>query len=151
VAFQIDTRGLLRTPDRSSELLLMSRGDQAQLVGDGWSAVESDEASPYRWMIGTEARFLLPLTQPDARRIRLQALREHDSAPTIIGLRLNGTELQEQDLQNGWYAYEWQVPEGVLKPQTNEIVVTIDRLSPPTSGRTERGIAVTDVRVLRGS
>jgi hypothetical protein len=102
-------------------------------------------------MIGTEARFLLPLTQPDARRIRLQALREHDSAPTIIGLRLNGTELQEQDLQNGWYAYEWQVPEGVLKPQTNEIVVTIDRLSPPTSGRTERGIAVTDVRVLRGS
>ena len=90
----------------------MTRDEQSQLIGDGWSAVDWDEVSAYRWMTRTEARLLLPLAKPGAQRIRIQALLEEGGAPKSVGLRLNGVELPQQSLRSGWNTYEWTFPAG---------------------------------------
>ena len=41
----VDYRGLLRTPDRVSEVLLMARDEQSQLIGTGWSRVAATPAA----------------------------------------------------------------------------------------------------------
>ncbi len=109
--FRVDTMGLLRTPDRTSEVLLMARDDQAQLIGDGWSAVEWDAVSAYRWMTRTEARLLLPIAKPDAQRIRMQALLEEGGAPRNgVASASTGSSCRSQPLRIGWNAYEWTAP-----------------------------------------
>ena len=107
----VDYRGLLRAPDRASEILLMSRDEQSQLVGAGWSRVAADAGGGFRWMTAPEARVLLPVARAGARRIRIQAFREANG-PASIRLALNGTALPWQPLQRGWQAYEWALPEG---------------------------------------
>jgi len=148
--FRVDTMGLLRTPDRSSEVLLMTRDDQSQLIGDGWSAVDWDQVSAYRWMTRTEARLLLPIAKPDAGRIRIQALLEEGGAPRAAGLRINGVELPQQSLRSGWNTYEWTLPPGGTETPVNDVVITIDQLSPSTGETPARGIAVTEIRVIQG-
>ncbi len=147
--FSVDTQGLLRTPDRVSEVLLMARDDQAQLTGHGWSAVDWDDYSAYRWMTSTEAQFLLPIARGPARRIRVQALLGEHAVPTMIGLRLNRMECQPQPLQTGWHAYEWIVPPGALSSGTNEVAVIVDRLVAPTGARVaSKEIGITEIRVI---
>ena len=109
-AFRIDTLGLLRKPDRATELLMMGRDEQSQLIGDGWSPVDFDEAGPFRWMTATEARLVLPVTRHESRRIRLQVFRDGQSPASTLRLRLNTTDLSWQPLHTGWNAYEWSVP-----------------------------------------
>jgi hypothetical protein len=146
--FRIDTYGLLRTPDRTSEALLMTRDDQSQLIGDGWSTVDWDAVSAYRWMTRTEARLVLPIAKPNARRIRIQALLEQGGEPAVVGLRVDGIDLPSQPLRAGWNAYEWSLPAGMADPHTRDVVVTIDRLSPAKGESPERGIAVTEILVI---
>jgi hypothetical protein len=149
--FCIDTQGLLRTPDRSTELLLFARDDQAQLTGPGWSPVDWDAVSPYRWMTAPEARLVLPVARDDARKIRLQALLEEGGRSSTIGLRLNGTELAAQSLRSGWHTYEWSLPAGLIRRATNDLVVIVDELSPPQEGGAgARGVALTDLRIIHG-
>jgi hypothetical protein len=149
-AIEVDTEGLLRAPDASSEVLLMTRDDQAQLTGDGWSAVEADETSAYRWMTETEGRLVLPIANADPARIRVQAWREALSAATTMRLRLNGAELPAQPLQEGWHAYEWTLPDGAMTRGANEAEVIVDRLSARDGDdRPPREVAVTEVRVIR--
>ena len=57
----VNTLGLLRSPDRRSQVLQMGRDAQAQLTGDGWSRVDWDAGGPLRWMIAAEARLMLPV------------------------------------------------------------------------------------------
>jgi hypothetical protein len=147
--FRVDTIGLLRTPDRASEVLLMTRDDQSQLTGYGWSPVESDAVSAYRWMTATDARLLLPTVRRDARRIRIQALLEEGGAPSTVGLRVNHVEVPSQRLRPGWNSYEWTVPGALAEPLANDVVITIDRLSPAKNESPARGIAVTEVQVIR--
>jgi hypothetical protein len=149
-AFRVDTTGLLRTPDRSSEVLLMTRDEQSQLIGDGWSAVDWDHVSAYRWMTRTEARLLLPVAKPGAQRIRIQAFLEEGGAPKSVGLGINGVELPQQSLRSGWNTYEWTLPSGGTETFVNDVVVTIDRLSPSKGETPARGIAVTEIRVIQG-
>ena len=148
--FRIDTMGLLRTPDRTSEVLLMTRDEQSQLIGDGWSAVDWDQVSAYRWMTRTEGRLLLPVAKPDAQRIRIQALLEEGGAPKSVGLHINGVELPQQSLRVGWNTYEWTLPVGRAETPVDDVVITIDQLSPPKGQTPARGIAVTEVRVIQG-
>ena len=147
--FSVDTEGLLRTPDRISEVLLMSRDDQAQLTGAGWSSVDWDDFSAYRWMTSTEAQFLLPIAGGPASRIRLQALLGEHAVPTMISVRLNRVECPPQPLHTGWHAYEWIVPAGALSSGTNEVAVIVDRLvAPQSAGVASKEIAITEVRVI---
>ncbi len=148
-AFSVNTDGLLRRPDRVSEVLLMGRDEQAQLTGDGWSDVDWDAVGPYRWMTATEARLVLPVVGAHASRMRIQAFCREASAAMAVRLRVNGTELPAQALTTGWKAYEWAVPGGVLVAGTNEASVLVDGL-PAAPGQLPRGIAVTEVRVIQG-
>ena len=150
-AYSIDTQGLLRTPDRASEVLLFARDEQSQLPGHGWSPVDWDTVSPYRWMTAREAKLVLPIVMNDAGRIRIQALLEETGAATAVSLRLNGTDLSPLALFEGWHTYEWDVPAGALRQGTNEVTLIIDRLSQSQrSDAPPRGIAVTELRVISG-
>ncbi len=142
--FSIDTAGLLRTPDRRSEVLLMARDEQSQLTGDGWSAVDFDVVGPYRWMTASESALVLPVAATGHTHVRLQALQRPDRAgSTRLALRLNETMLPAQLIQPGWHAYEWSVPEGALHEGTNEMAIIVDRVPQ------ERTVAVFDVRLER--
>jgi hypothetical protein len=144
----VDTGGLLRSPDAASEVLLMTRDDQAQLTGDGWSPVEADDIGAWRWMTASEARLVLPIARPEATRIRVHARREAADGPTTIRLRLNGSELPWQPLRDGWQVYEWEASPDTLRLGTNEAAVIVDRLSSAASDGALRGVAVSEVRIL---
>jgi hypothetical protein len=127
----------------------MVRDDQAQLTGSGWSAVDADPVSAYRWMTDREARLLLPIASADVSRIRIQALRDHASEPTTVSLRLNGTLLPPLRLVTGWHTYEWTVADGILRQGANESAVIVDRLPAASNvGDAPRGIAVTELRIV---
>jgi hypothetical protein len=150
--FSVETKGLLRSPDDSSEVLLLARDEQAQLTGHGWSAVDWDSVSPYRWMTTPEARLVLPIAKGSPRRIRIQALLDAAGVPSTVRLRLNGTMLPEKSLSAGWFPYEWTLPAGALAPGTNEVTVIVDKLPVPAKGDdAPRDLAVTEVRVIHGS
>jgi hypothetical protein len=149
--FSVDTGGLLRTPDRASEVLLMGRDDQSQLTGDGWSAVDSDAAGPFRWMTSREARVMLPVATHTARRIRIQVLRVTEGRPMTVRLRVNGADLPSQPLQTGWHVYEWDLPPGVVSVGINEAALLVDQLSvEPRVATTSAEIAVAEVRLIHG-
>ena len=109
-AVRVNTRGLLRSPDRRSEVLQMGRDAQAQLTGDGWSRVDWDAAGPFRWMTAAEARLVLPVARAPVTHVRVQALRDDRSPATTVALRVNGASLPAQALQPGWHIYEWDRP-----------------------------------------
>lgn len=149
--FSVDTTGLLRTPDRSSEILLMARDEQRQLTGAGWSPVDWDEVSPFRWMTAREAHLVLPIAKDDARAIRIQALRESPDAPSEVRLLLDGRDLGSRPVTDGWQSYEWEIPGDLLGPGTHTATLVVDAL--PAAGPEDlpvRGLAVTELRVLHG-
>jgi hypothetical protein len=149
---RVETRGLLRSPDRHSEVLQMGRDAQAQLTGDGWSRVDWDAGGPFRWMTAPEARLMLPVTHAPVARVRVQALRDVRSPATTVALRVNDAALPAQQLQPGWHVYEWDLPAGAIDSGTNEALVVIDRLSDQLVGRVGgRGVAVSDVQLIRGN
>ena len=143
-AFSVETTGLLRSPDRSSEVLLMARDEQAQLTGAGWSAVEADAVTPFRWLTAPEARLVLPLAMDSARAIRIQARYDQQPADAALSVRLNDVALPPQVLRSGWSTYEWMVAPGTLRPGTNEAMLLLDGVG------AGRGVAIADVRVIRG-
>jgi hypothetical protein len=144
----IDTGGLLRTPDASSEVLLMSRDEQAQLTGYGWSPVDWDSIGPYRWLTAPEARLVLPVAVSHPRRIRVHAAFDGARAPATLRLRLNATELPAQPLRAGWHAYEWPLPPGALSPGINEAAVIVEGLPTLTGASAARAVAVNQLRVI---
>ena len=151
-AVRVNTRGLLRSPDRGSEVLQMGRDAQAQLTGDGWSRVDWDAAGPFRWMTTSDARVMLPVVGAPVTLVRVQALRDDRSPATTVALRVNGALLPAQTLQPGWHVYEWDLPAGAVSPGTNEACVLIDRLSEAPVGRAGgRGVAVSDVQLIRAT
>jgi Protein O-mannosyl-transferase TMEM260-like len=146
--FPINTDGLLRSPDRGSRLLTLARDDQAQLVGAGWSEVESDAAGAFRWMTATTSRLVLPsvgLAAP--RRIRLEALQADASGARTIALRINGVDQGAQTLRAGWQGYEWVLPPQSLSAGSNEVTMVVDRLATPDPKRA-REVAVASLRVI---
>ena len=143
-AFSVDTVGLLRTPDRSSHALLMARDDQAQLIGAGWSPVDADAVTPFRWMTAPEGRFVLPLAGNNLATIRIQALYQQQTGDAGVSLHLNDATLPRQPLRSGWNTYEWAVAPGLLRHGTNQASIAVDRVLP------DRALAVADVRVIHG-
>lgn len=147
---RVDTTGLLRTPDRSSEVLLLSR-DERQLTGPGWSDVDWDAVSPFRWMTDVRARLLLPTSAPHVQSIRIQALRESGPAPSEIRLLLNNHDLGARVVGDGWQSYEWVVPGGTVRPGTNIATLVVDALSATSLAAQPRALAVSDVTMRQAS
>jgi hypothetical protein len=147
---RVDTAGLMRVTDRSTEVLYMSRDDQAQLVGPGWSEVDADEVGPLRWMVGEEASLLLPLSSRAPRRIQLQA--RGASAIDLPGMRLqlNGRDLGARLVEPRWRTFEWEVPDGVARVGTNTLALTVDENTAAGAvASTRQRVAVSEVRLLR--
>jgi hypothetical protein len=148
--FSVDTSGLLRARDRSSEVLLMARDEQSQLPGAGWSIVDWDATSPFRWMTEVRANVLLPTTKDGAAGVRVQAYGADGEAPGSLRLVLNDIDLGAQRVAAGWRLYEWSVPAGIAAPGTNRAAFVVDRL-PREEGGAVRGLAVSEIRVISGA
>src|SRR5262249_37202793 len=101
--FEVEARGLLRQPDARSELLLMGRDAQAQLVGDGGAEGDGDDRGPLGWRTATQARLVLPVSSDSVGRLHLKALRDERSQASTMGLRVSGTDLPPQPLLPGWH------------------------------------------------
>ncbi len=111
----VDTAGLLHGPDRRSAVIRMTRDDQERLVGAGWSAVETDDAGPYRWTTDREARLVLPPSGPAWRTLTVDAFRPEGSGAASLGIRVNGEVLPPQPVQGGWQRYTWTLPPPVTE------------------------------------
>ena len=104
-------------------------------------------ASAYRWMTAREARVLLPVAHAEARRVRVQALREA-SGPTSIRLVLNGTVLPWQELRRGWHSYEWELPADLVTTGPTEAAVVVDALPPQKGNEPLKAVAIADIRLI---
>lgn len=148
----VDTTGLLRTPDDASEVLLMARDEQQQLVGAGWSPVDWDAVSPFRWTIERRAHLLLPVARAGAERLSLQAFRRASAGSSRLRVLLNGLDLGEREVREGWHRYEWSIPDGGVHDGTNSMVLVVDEPSDEEAGREAvRGLAVSEVRLVTGA
>ena len=143
------TTGLLRGPDARSLVVRMTRDDQSRLIGAGWSAVESDDTGPYRWMTAAEARLVLPAAGLTPRRLRLEGFLANHDGPSEIVIVVNQQRLPAQMTQVGWQAYEWELPAalaGALAGAPAELRIAVDRLDQSASGAT-RGLAIASLRL----
>jgi hypothetical protein len=139
----VDTTGLLRGPDRRSAVIRMTRDDQERLIGRGWSAVETDDAGPYRWTTEREARLVLPPSPPLWRTLTIDAFRPEGSGAATLGIRVNGESLPPQPVQAGWQRYAWPLPPGVTEALARapaELSLLVDGPASP------RGLAVSAIR-----
>jgi hypothetical protein len=145
---RLDTQGLLDRLDRGTERLVMSRGEQASLVADGWSGVEFDSVTPFRWIEGVPARLMLPVTLAAPFSIALQAFSGDDAQTSrrTVQLVLNGVALPAQAVLPNWHEYSWTPPVGALHRGPNAVSVVVADPEHPT--RRGAGIvAVTSVTV----
>jgi hypothetical protein len=117
--------GLLRGADGRSSVVTMSRGEPARAIGAGWSAVESDDAGPYRWITEPRARVLVPPTAGPWRAVRVEAFRPGGRGPATIALAVGAHELPAQPLRPGWADYEWQLPAAAAGLGTAPVDVTV--------------------------
>ena len=139
----VDTAGLLRGPDRRSAVIRMTRDDQVRLIGHGWSAVETDDAGPYRWTTDREARLVLPPSWPAWRTLTVDAFRPEGDGASALGIRVNGEVLPPQPVQGGWQRYTWTLPPAVteaLGRTSAELSLIVDGPASP------RGLAVSAIR-----
>ncbi len=143
----VDYRGLLRTPDRASEMLLMSRDEQSQLVGAGWSRSPPMRGGGFRWMTaprracccrsraqargGSASR---PCARPTARRRsgwRSTARRCHGSRCSAAGRRTSGI-----------------CPKGWCRQGPLEAAVIVDALPASADDEAPRAVAIADIRLI---
>jgi hypothetical protein len=145
--FSVDTSGLLRMRDRSTQVLMMARDDQAQLIGAGWSAVDWDEVSPFRWITEAEAHLVLPVRSPGVSAVHVQVYGAPGGAPGALRLIVDGVDLGERAVGEGWQRHEWPIPGGI-GPGTRRVAVAVDRLPAPVAGAVG-GLAVSEIRLIR--
>jgi hypothetical protein len=141
---RVATTGLLRGPDRRSAVIRMTRDDQALLIGSGWSAVESDDAGPYRWTTTRDARLVLPASSPRWATLAVDAFRPGGSAPPTLAVRVGGVTLASQPVQPGWQTYTWSLPPAAadaLGRTPTELTLIVEGAAEP------RGLAVAALRL----
>ena len=145
--YRVNTDELLRAVDSVTEVLGMSRDEQSALIGAGWSAVDFDGVTTYRWMTSGAAQVLLPVHAAQPSRITVQAFNEGSAAAAnrTMALRLNGVDLPAQALQSGWASYEWNPPAGLLRAGVNELAFHVSPAS--AAEQPARRVAVTSVAV----
>ena len=137
------TDGLLRGPDRRSAVIRMTRDDQALLLGGGWSAVEVDDAGPYRWTTAREARLVLPPSSRSWATLAIDVFRPGDAAARTVGVRIADVTLAGQPVQPGWQTCTWTLPPEVAEALGRtpvELTLIVDGADGP------RGLAIAGLR-----
>ncbi len=145
---RVATTGLLRGPGRRSAVVRMTRDDQSLVLGPGWSAVEADDAGPFRWTTRREARLVLPASAPTWHTLAIEAFRPAGDGPSSLGIRINGEVLPAQPVQPGWHRYAWTIPPaltGTLGRTSVELSLVVEGPASP------RGLAVSTIRFSDGA
>ena len=100
------------------------------LVGDGWFPPEMEDGITYRVSRGRRSFVTVPIRLPVHTRIVLRArpempeARERTDVPARVGLAVNGEEVGEKELVEGWSEYVFDVSEDHLRAGLNESVLT---------------------------
>ena len=136
----LDLMSGLKRVDDDTRLIQMARDYQEQLVGAGWSPVQSDDIAAYRETIEPEAEITLPIPDPAALRIGIQLLQlpDDNQNPAAVQLEFNGRRLQAITPVREWKRYWWDIDAGVTSAGANSLVVIC-----PSGHR----IAVSDVLI----
>jgi hypothetical protein len=51
-------------------------------------------------------------------------------------------------LERGWHAYEWDLPEDLIRPGPVETAVIVDALPPPADNQPPRAVAIAEIRLI---
>ena len=108
--------------------------DDATFLMEGWAEPEDDRGVSFRWGVGDQSSFAVPLMGPrfvqPGQRQRLAdfVLRARVSpfgfpgAPTQnLTLEVNGTALDHYELEPGFREYEFTVPHALLTRNLNTL------------------------------
>ena len=119
----------------------MARDHHVELVGAGWTDVQTDTVAAYREIRGREAELLIPLEQTEPLRIGVQliAIGNGDATAKSVQMRFNDLSLESVTPTGVWQRYWWNIPVEAVRPGVNAVALTVG----PASAR----LAVSDVLV----
>ena len=141
----VDLSTHLSRVDEHTQSFHMARDHHAQLVGAGWTDVQSDTVAGYREIRGREAELLIPLEQTGPLRVGVQviAIGNGDATAKSVQMRFNDLQLETVAPSGKWQRFWWNIPIEAVKPGVNSIVLTVG----PASAR----LAVSDVLIEEAS
>jgi hypothetical protein len=92
-------------------------------LGRGWSVREEESGESYRWSVGQDSTWLVPLFEPFDYRVRLtgEASRNDDNQSQPVSIEVNGRRAASLSLVEGWQIREVTVPASFWREGVNEI------------------------------
>jgi hypothetical protein len=148
-AAPVSLSGTLRGPTGRSAVVTMHRGTVARTMGAGWSAVEGDDAGPYRWMTAPRARVVVPQPPAPWRTVRIEAFRPAGRPQGTLSVALGPHVLPPVPLRPGWADYHWAVPADVAARLTAapvDVTVVVDAPEAAAPNDPDGFIAVASMR-----
>lgn len=98
--------------------------DWFSIVGTGWGQAENfNDEIPFRWSVNREANLVIPLDTPADWWINWDALAFEfsNSPPLRAAVEVNGIEVGQGIIANGWHTHSVFVSEEVWRPGVNEV------------------------------
>ncbi|MGH9459913.1 MAG: hypothetical protein ACRD1X_01755 [Vicinamibacteria bacterium] len=92
-------------------------------LGRGWSVREEEGGESYRWSVGDDSTWLVPLFEPFDYQLRLtgEASRNDASWSQPVSIEVNGRRAASLSLVEGWQTREVTVPASFWREGVNEI------------------------------
>ena len=98
--------------------------DDRYFLGHGWSVAEPQpDGTAFRWSLGEESTWLVPLFGPFDYQLRLTAepARHPEGRRQVVSVEVNGARAAAATLTEGWQTVETRVPASFWKEGLNEI------------------------------
>jgi len=98
--------------------------DDRYFLGSGWSAPEQmANGSSYRWSVGSESTWLVPLVEPFDYQLRLNGEPSRHPAGwrQTVSISVNGNRVATITAADGWQILETRVPASFWRKGLNEI------------------------------
>jgi len=93
-------------------------------VGRGWSVREEEPGGEtFRWSLGSDSTWLVPLVEPFdyALRLTAEASRHHQGRTQPVTVEVNGRRVASLTLAEGWQSREVTIPSSYWREGLNEI------------------------------
>lgn len=119
--------------------------------GEGWSGAGLGTAQPpggkeeALWAHRRITRLLLPPAPPGAQRIALRAMAAGPGQ--TLALEVNGYRTAAQSLPQGWTELNFDLPEGVLTQDANEVRLRFGRTYPVAEAQAALGLPAVNLLV----
>jgi hypothetical protein len=127
-------------------------GDLHALLVDGWYGADREGETSFRRCRGRRALLRVPIRTPGPFEVTLRLRSEMGVAPVRVALEVNGQRVGEETLAAGWTEHDFAVPERLLRPGFNDLVLAFSstprEADPAHEGRNAPG-AVDWVRLHR--